>query len=45
MILALLDDTIAFPDHNCAQTHITHNNPLSDVALLTLGEITRTCQT
>ncbi len=40
-VIATLDDEAAFERVSLAQSHITHNHPLSDAATLTLGRMTR----
>ncbi|MFT3782978.1 MAG: ADP-ribosyl-[dinitrogen reductase] hydrolase [Nibricoccus sp.] len=41
VILATLDDEISFERLTLEQAHITHNHPLSDAAVLTVGRMTR----
>ncbi|MFA6288714.1 MAG: ADP-ribosyl-[dinitrogen reductase] hydrolase [Opitutaceae bacterium] len=41
VVLATLGDAHAFRTRSLAQAHLTHNHPLSDAAILALGEITR----
>jgi ADP-ribosyl-[dinitrogen reductase] hydrolase len=41
VVLATLHDDEAFRQQVLAQAHITHNHPLSDAAVLALGEMTR----
>lgn len=41
VVLATLHDDAAFRQQLLAQAHITHNHPLSDAAMLSLGEMTR----
>lgn len=40
-VLATLHDEVAFEKISIAQAHITHNHPLSDAGLLTIGRMTR----
>lgn len=41
VILSTLGDDAAFRERSLAQARITHHHPLSDAAVLTLGDITR----
>lgn len=41
LVLATLNDDAAFRRQALEQAHITHNHQLSDIATLTLGEMTR----
>jgi len=41
LVLLTLNDEPAFVEWTLAQSHITHNNPLSDAATLTLGRMLR----
>ncbi|HYH19821.1 MAG TPA: ADP-ribosyl-[dinitrogen reductase] hydrolase [Azospirillum sp.] len=41
VVLATLGDDAAFRTWSLEQAHITHNNPLSDAAILTLGAMVR----
>ncbi len=41
LVLATLNDDAAFRRQMLEQAHITHNHPLSDIACLALGEMTR----
>jgi len=41
VVLATLGDDAAFRAWSLEQAHITHNNPLSDAAILTLGTMVR----
>lgn len=40
-VLATLDDEVAFERISLDQAHLTHHNPLSDAAILTLGRMVR----
>ncbi|MFA6961994.1 MAG: ADP-ribosyl-[dinitrogen reductase] hydrolase [Opitutaceae bacterium] len=41
VVLSTLGNEPAFHDRSLAQAHITHYHPLSDAAVITLGDITR----
>jgi ADP-ribosyl-[dinitrogen reductase] hydrolase len=41
VVLATLHDESALIEQSLAQSHVTHNHPLSDAATLTLGKMTR----
>lgn len=41
VVLATLHDDAAFRAHSLAQARLTHHHPLSDAAVLALGDITR----
>jgi len=41
LVLLTLNDEAAFVEQTLAQSHITHNNPLSDAATLCLGRMLR----
>jgi ADP-ribosyl-[dinitrogen reductase] hydrolase len=41
LVLLTLNDEQAFVEQTLAQSHITHNNPLSDAATLALGRMVR----
>ncbi|MBI1174039.1 MAG: ADP-ribosyl-[dinitrogen reductase] hydrolase [Sideroxydans sp.] len=41
LVLATLNDDMAFRRQALEQAHITHNHPLSDIATLVLGEMAR----
>lgn len=41
LVLLTLNDEPAFVEQTLAQSHITHNNPLSDAATLALGKMLR----